>query len=522
MAKLRTLVFLFICIQFILSCGDSIEPSLVILPDNIDLTESYFVHIDLNNRSGDTFKVEMFLGDLSSDHDIIQFAAAVPGTYNISNAGRFVRNFSAFDNDGNSLASEPEGTNRWKIANPSSLHRITYEMTETFDSQASGFPPHVMGGTSIENDHVLLNAPMVIGYTEGLKERDYFISLSYPEDWTVGTAMPESAPNTYHATDFDHLADSPILLGQMTSSKTKVGDTDINIHVYSQGGNINSDLILKDVEQVFLDAQAFLGKQAFLKVLPTDQYDFLYHFGDVGGSVLGHSKSSVYISPDAMYSADRGVTEISAYGFFHIVTPLNIHSEIIGDFNFAVPTPSQHLWFYEGFKAWATSFMRYRNKSINLTYLLTGLTQSLKINDYYDPNFSLHEIGLKTYTKSGNSQFNNIYSRGSFVISLLDIRLLELSGGKKGMREVILELIGKFGTEKSFSEDGFFVTIVDMTYPEIEVFINDYIKGTEKLPIQSYYGKIGIEYNKSDFSFAEMSVPNADQIRMFEVWSKNQ
>ena len=38
------------------------------------------------------------------------------------------------------------------------------------------------------------------------------------------------------------------------------------------------------------------------------------------------------------------VTDMAAHEFFHIVTPLNIHSEIIEHFNFATPTPSQHLW----------------------------------------------------------------------------------------------------------------------------------------------------------------------------------
>ena len=33
-----------------------------------------------------------------------------------------------------------------------------------------------------------------------------------------------------------------------------------------------------------------------------------------------------------------------------------------------------------------------------------------------------------------------------------------------------------------------------MTYPEIEQFINDYIKGTKPLPYEEYMAKIGYEY----------------------------
>ena len=89
------------------------------------------------------------------------------------------------------------------------------------------------------------------------------------------------------------------------------------------------------------------------------------------------------------------------------------------------------------------------------------------------------------------------------------------------MREVVLELIDTFGPDKAFSEEGFFDTVVEMTYPEIETFINDYIKGTETLPIQEYYNKIGIEYDESDFSFSKMSTLTTDQEALFSAWSKN-
>ncbi|MEO9806179.1 MAG: peptidase [Reichenbachiella sp.] len=513
-AKLRLLALL--AIWFISACDDSVDPQIV-LPDDIDLAESFFVHVDLNNRSGDTFKVEMFLNGLSSDHDVIQFAATVPGTYEISDVGRFVKNFRVFDEAGNSLVSEPLTTNQWRISDPGLAYRVTYEMQETFDTSVSEHPIFAMAGTSIEDDHVLLNTPMVIGYPQGLKDRDYFVSLSYPEHWTLGTALEPYSNNIYRATDFDHLADSPILLGELTSTSTQVGDADINIHVYSEAGGITSSGILNDVEQILLDAQAFL------KVLPTDQYDFLYHFGDVNAGALEHSKSSVYVLRDGPYTANYGavIKSISAHEFFHVVTPLNIHSEIIADFNFAVPTPSQHLWLYEGVTEWASDFMQFRNGSMSLDELLSQMGRKVEVDSFFDPEFSLVEISTESYTTEGGEQFVNIYNRGAFIISLLDIRLLELSNGEKGMREVVLELVDTYGPDKAFSEVDFFSTVVSMTYPEIEDFINLYIKDSQALPIQSYYSKVGIDYDEETFSFTPMSSLTEAQTQLFEAWSKN-
>jgi hypothetical protein len=55
------------------------------------------------------------------------------------------------------------------------------------------------------------------------------------------------------------------------------------------------------------------------------------------------------------------VTDIAAHEFFHVVTPLNIHSEIIEHFNFVMtPVPSRHLWLYEGTTEWAAHAMQLR------------------------------------------------------------------------------------------------------------------------------------------------------------------
>ncbi|HSR18567.1 MAG TPA: PDZ domain-containing protein, partial [Ignavibacteriaceae bacterium] len=93
-----------------------------------------------------------------------------------------------------------------------------------------------------------------------------------------------------------------------------------------------------------------------------------------------------------------------------------------------------------------------------------------------------------------SDQYPNIYMKGALVAGLLDIRLLELSKGKKGLREVINELAEIYGPDRSFSEKTFFDDFIGMTYPDIKDFIEKYIAGTEPLPIKEYYNKVGINY----------------------------
>jgi predicted metalloprotease with PDZ domain len=80
------------------------------------------------------------------------------------------------------------------------------------------------------------------------------------------------------------------------------------------------------------------------------------------------------------------------------------------------------------------------------------------------------------------------------VAGLLDIRLLELSGGQRGLREVVNELARTYGPNKSFPEKEFYDIFVRMTYPEIGDFFERYVKNAEPLPFAEYYGKLGIRY----------------------------
>jgi predicted metalloprotease with PDZ domain len=84
--------------------------------------------------------------------------------------------------------------------------------------------------------------------------------------------------------------------------------------------------------------------------------------------------------------------------------------------------------------------------------------------------------------------------KGANVAGLLDIRLLELSGGKRGLREVIYDLSQTYGKDRYFMDAEFFDIFVEHSEPEIEDFLNRYVRRGEALPYKEYYGKLGINF----------------------------
>ena len=447
--------------------------------------------IDVTDRSDDTFRVTAWVSGLTEANAVYQFAATAPGTYQVMDIGRFVRRFEAFDAAGRSVPVERVAVNQWKLSDAPRVRTLRYTIAETWDTPVEEHNVYLMCGTSIEQDHVLINPHAVIGYPTGMQARAIRLRVAYPKTWKVGTALTRDRGGAYLADDFDHLVDSPILLGRLTEARTRVTGVPVEIYTYSEKDQIKSAQLLGAMDGMLQAAGRFLGK------LPVDRYTFLYHFADRPNGAWEHSLSSEYVLQESPFTDSVGayVRDIAAHEFFHIVTPLNIHSEIIEHFNFVTPVPSQHLWLYEGTTEWAAHAMQLRSglKSPE-DYLNKVILKKMK-NDRanFDSTYSLRELALTSYSDSGQTQYGNIYQRGALTAGLLDIRLLELSGGTRGLQDLIADLTRKYGKRRAFPESTFVDTLVAMSYPQVRDFFDRYVWDSQHLPIAEYYGKLGIK-----------------------------
>jgi predicted metalloprotease with PDZ domain len=475
-------------ILVVVLCMAGIKPLLAVAPP---ATPTLKYTVNLNDRADDYFKVRLAVSGLKAENAVYQFASTAPGTYQVMDMGRYVRSFKAFDKNGKELKTERLNVNQWKIADAPKAAEIRYSIAETWDSVVKENHIYEMCGSSLEQDHALLNGQTVFGYPTGLQSTPLTVKLERPAEWMVGTPLDTNAQGEFLARNYDHIVDSPILLGKLTKAQTQVKGSSVEIFTYSKTGKITSEQLLKAMQEMLTAAGEFMRE------LPVKRYAFIWHFEDKSVGAWEHSYSSEYVMEERDYTPEYGqqLKDIAAHEFFHVITPLNIHSEIIEKFNFVTPTASEHLWLYEGTTEWAAHIMQLRGGLISLDKYLREQSQKLLYDRFfYNPSYSLSKISLTSFTPDGQKQYGNIYQRGALVAMLLDIRLLELSGGKRGLREVILELAKKYGPSKPFSEKGFVDEFVAMTYPEIRDFFDSYVRSVAALPVKEYFEKIGVNY----------------------------
>ena len=214
---------------------------------------------------------------------------------------------------------------------------------------------------------------------------------------------------------------------------------------------------------------------------------------------------------------------MAAHEFFHIVTPLHLHSEIVERFNYQRPVPSRHLWLYEATTEWASEKLQLEGGLESLeAYLAELAAKARRDRQQFDTTYSLTDLARTSYTAAGARQYANIYMRGALVAGLLDIRLLELSGGTRGLRSLVLDLSRDYGVSRPFPEDSLIDIVVARTHPEIRDFFARWVEGAQRLPLREYYGKLGITVEENERGvptrFAPATDATPEQLKFREAW----
>ena len=466
--------------------------------------EKYQVNIDLAATADDKVPVEVYIPQSDSEFVEYHMAKVVPGTYSISDFGRFVSEFKAYDSAGHELTTENISTNKWKIANSGKLAKISYLVDDTWD-EFEGYGDNIIfepGGTNInkEENAFVLNTFGFIGYIDGQKFVPYEVAIKHSENTYGATALKKEAisstEDVFYADDFNYLADGPIMYSVPDTVTRKIANAEIIVSVVSPNKMLSAKDVMDNIYDLMVAQSNYLGGE-----LPVDRYAYLIYLNDestLSGSMgaLEHSYSSVYSLPEA--GADRigqTVRDVAAHEFFHIVTPLNIHSEEIGKFNYIEPEMSKHLWLYEGVTEYSSMHVQVKYNLYGPDKFMSEIQDKLRVAERF-PSVSFTEMSERILEPDFERMYSNVYYKGALIGMCVDLYLIKYSNGEKDLQWLMRELAKKYGKEISFQDDELFDVIEELTYPEVRAFLDTYVAGNEPLPIAEVLGWAGINYTE--------------------------
>jgi predicted metalloprotease with PDZ domain len=463
------------------------------------------VAIDLINVHNDRVQLTLKPTLITTSTVSFQLPRIIPGTYSIADYGRYIDEFSATDRSGKQLTAAKKDANTWVISDAAQLYKVTYLVNDTYDSETGTtftgesttiFSP---AGTNIlEGKQFMLNMAGFVGYFENQKNIPYVVKIIHPAG-LVGTSAMDDLDNSetvdlFHSPRFADLVDSPIMYAAPDVASFIVDKMKVVLHVYSPvNKQVTAAALMPDLQKMMTAQKKFLGK-----INRTPKYAVLVYVTSSGKEdasgigALEHNTSTTAVFMETMTSED--LIHVISHEFFHTLTPLNVHSKEIQDFDFNNPKMSAHLWLYEGITEYFANLFQVNQGLIAEDAFLNEMASKEQMAKKMYPNdISFTVMSRNILDPEMKKVYPNVYQKGALLAMCIDLLIREKSNGKKGILDMMRKLSKIYGPHKPFDDAELIPVVTRVTYPEVGDFIQKYIVSGETIDYLKYLEKAGIE-----------------------------
>jgi predicted metalloprotease with PDZ domain len=494
----KQLFFYLFSVVFLVSCSSSRKAAGGSGSEMVNAT------LDLVNVQNDKVSVTVTTPSFSTSTVTYQFAKIIPGTYAIADYGRYVEDFKAYDKSGNALSVSMTDSNTWVISNASNLARLTYKVNDTYDTEGADafgegsktiFSP---AGTNIlAGKQFMLNMCGFVGYFNDKANITYKVLINHPENLQASSSLDDTDPakgsDVFSVTRFAELVDHPIMYAAPDIATSRIGNMDLLLSVYSpRNKNITANAFMPDLEKMIRAQKAYLGninntkKYAVLTYITTNAKDDAHGIG-----ALEHNTSTTAVFMENMKSKD--LFHVISHEFFHTLTPLNVHSKEIQDFDFNNPKMSAHLWMYEGFTEYFANHFQVHQGLMTEEQFYAKMAEKDKLSkQMYSDKQSFTEMSKNVLDPTMKAQYPNVYQKGALMAMCIDIMLRDASGGQKGILELMGRLSNKYGPTKPFDDKDLIPEITAMTNPEVGSFLQEHVVKGIPIDYEIYLKRVGV------------------------------
>ena len=461
------------------------------------------VSINLAEIKNDKVLVTVNPPAILTDKITYHLPKMVPGTYSEDNFGKYIEDLKAFDIKGNSLEVKKLDENSWSISNAKKLDKITYLVNDTYDSETGkGFGSDDIfspSGSNIDaGKNVMLNTHCFVGYFTNYMAIPYKLTVEHPAKlWGATSMVDEDSSATtdlFVSSRYSELVENPIMYSKPDYTTFKVDGMEILVAVYSPTGKITAESLTPDMKTMITAQKQFLGN-----INTTKKYSILLYLSSMkndaqGFGALEHPTATTVVFPEMVpkeYLSEM-MKDVVSHEFFHIVTPLTIHSQEIQNFDYNSPKMSQHLWMYEGVTEYFSNLFQINQGLIDEDEFYKRIAGKIENASKLNDTMPFTTMSKNVLVEPYKAQYLNVYEKGALIGMCIDIIIREKSKGERGILDLMQKLSSEYGVSKAFNDAELFAKITELTYPEVGDFLKTYVSGPTPIPYETYLAKVGV------------------------------
>jgi predicted metalloprotease with PDZ domain len=395
--------------------------------------------IDLTSPEHHLGQVSISFPSTAAPYLDVKMPAWRPGRYTILDLANGVRRFTATDAQGRPLAWQKVDKSTWRIALPrsTSVH-VGYEL---YANELGLRTRH------IDDSHAYLDAAATFMYADRYRADDVSVALKVPAGWKSFSGMRSAGPQQFVAANWDVLVDSPIETGLDRAYRFTEGGRDYEV-VFWGDGNYDPDQVVADIRKIVPQAASIWSGYPF------QRYVFMIHATDGVGGATEHINSTVIQIPRWNFQPHGRYLDFlstTSHEFIHTWNVKDYRAADMVPYKYQAEDYSDLLWLEEGSTEYFADHLLLRAGLLKPAEYFDGMSRLIDRHKHKPGanEQSVAQASFNNWIAAGGDRANNaevdIYDEGEIVSWMLDIALLEQTGGRVSYRDVHEALYKRFG-----------------------------------------------------------------------------
>jgi predicted metalloprotease with PDZ domain len=463
----------------------------------------YTVRPELQNAAPDLHIEMRFHVPDGSDHIDLQMPVWSPGDYHIQNHARYVQQFRAKAED---LGSRRLNVTRpdpqtWRIDTEGGANIIVdYILPETdpgIFSENIHFQPH----------YTFVAGPAAYLYVVGCKQDPAQVTVYPPAGWQAEMPLPEvklpdaeaARPDatqsaiTYAASDYDTLADSPLVMGDAQGLTIRKFTVDNVVHKAVFFGQIDALKGIDDYTPVLQKiAQA---ENDIMGGPPYSRYDFLFAVGESATGLEHLNSARIGLWPNA---TPHEVGSLVAHEFFHLWNVKRIRPQVLGPFDYIDPPRTRNLWFAEGVTEYYANIALRRAGLSSKAEFLNHWRRAISTLQSNPARLRVtaDQASQRVWEAGDSEGFGGLsyYVKGELIGLCLDLKIRKVTANRKSLDDVMRALLKKCNPPNpGYGEDELRATVNEAAGQDLTDFYNLLARSTEEMPFAECLGYAGLD-----------------------------
>ena len=447
-------------------------------------------HIKISNAAQHLAEVQIHFPPVNGKTLDVQMPVWRTGRYEILNLGKNVRQFSATNGQGKTLAVTKTDKSTWQIkTEEGDAVNVSYEVYA-----------NVLGERTlhIDDTHAYLDASGVLMYATVFKQQAVQVRLDTPKTWVSRSGMEKGAcGHCFVAKNYDTLIDSPIETGEHEFHTFDVDGHTIELAIWGRG-NYDGKKMATDLKKVVEGGQKLFG------AFPFKRYLFIVHATDGVGGGTEHINSTVMQKPRWSFAERKGYLSfirLAAHEFVHTWNVKAYRPKEMVPYEYQQENYSRLLWMAEGNTSYFGELLCLREGLIKRDEYMEDIAKSVLAYQHQPGRFqqtaaeSSFDAWIDAHGERARNASVNIYSKGELLALAMDIEIRRQTKGAKGFEDVHRYLYQHHSVDKGgYSEANVRTALKDVSGKDWSAWWAQYVDGIAEIPLSDLFKDVGLVF----------------------------